>query len=198
MIKKINWFLIVVAVLITSYFILTRDDSIVLILKDASIVITIMALYIIKKLFKVKISEEINFLYILFIFIAHFLGVICELYNYIPWFDKFAHFLSGFVSSFLAIYLIAKNNAQNKVWFNIIYIVSFAMLVAVSWELFEYTASVLFKVDPQKVIKTGVNDTMQDILVAFLASVLTCLSYWYEEITDSNLIIKRFIKKTNR
>jgi len=164
----------------------------VLILKDLSIIITINGLYLLKKIFKVKISEGINFLYILFIFIAHFLGVICELYNHIYWFDKFAHFLSGVVTSFVAIALIKKENKKNTLFFYILFILSFSLLIASAWEIFEYLASVFFGVDPQKVVTTGVHDTMGDIIIAGLASILCSLLYFYEYKYNKQLIVKSF------
>ena len=60
MIKKINILLILVAIIGSIYIVLTKDQSLVLILKDISIIITISALYIIQKIFKIKISEGIN------------------------------------------------------------------------------------------------------------------------------------------
>ena len=79
--KKINYLLITVAILGSIYIAITQDSSLVYYLKDLSIILTITALYIIKKVFKIEISEEINFIYIVFIFMAHFLGATCELYN---------------------------------------------------------------------------------------------------------------------
>ena len=115
MIKKINILLILTAIIGSLYFVITRDDNIVLILKDVSIILTISALYIVQKIFKIKIPEGINLIYIIFIFMAHFLGVICELYNHIYWFDKFVHFLSGFVASFVSIYLLIEYNIFNNI-----------------------------------------------------------------------------------
>jgi len=192
MIKKINVLLIIIAIIGSLYFVITRDNDIVLILKDLSIIITINGLYLLKKIFKVKISEGINFLYILFIFIAHFLGVICELYNHIYWFDKFAHFLSGVVTSFVAIALIKKENKKNTLFFYILFILSFSLLIASAWEIFEYLASVFFGVDPQKVVTTGVHDTMGDIIIAGLASILCSLLYFYEYKYNKQLIVKSF------
>ena len=60
MIRKINITLILMAIIGSLYFVFTRDDNLVLVLKDMSIIITINALYIIQKLFKVKISEGLN------------------------------------------------------------------------------------------------------------------------------------------
>lgn len=194
MIKKINISLILIALIGTLYFVFIRDNNIVLILKDISIIVTISALYIIQKLFKIKISEGINLIYIIFIFMAHFLGVICELYNYIYWFDKFVHFLSGIVTAFVAIYLLVKFKKDKNMFFDILVIVSLTLSVAAFWEIFEYLSSFYFHMDPQKVFTTGVSDTMGDIIVAFLGSVLVSISYYFENKYNYKLLIKKFIK----
>ncbi len=165
-----------------------------MILKDISIIVTISALYIIQKLFKIRINEVINLIYIIFIFMAHFLGVICELYNYIYWFDKFVHFLSGIVTAFVAIYLLVKCKKDKNIFFDILVIISLTLAVAAFWEIFEYSSSFYFYMDPQKVLLTGVNDTMGDIIVVFLGSVLVSISYYFENKYNYKLLIKKFIK----
>lgn len=194
MIKKINILLILIAIIGALYFVFTRDDNIVLILKDISIVFSISALYLVQRIFKIKINEIINSIYIIFIFMAHFLGVICELYNYIFWFDKFTHFLSGIVTSFVAIYLLIKFKKDKNLFFDILYIIAITLMAASLWEIFEFLASFYFDVDPQKVIITGVRDTMGDIIVAFLGSILISICYYFEVKYNYNLLIKKFIK----
>ena len=194
MIKKINISLILIAIIGTLYFVFTRDNNIVLILKDISIIVTISALYIIQKLFKIRINEVKNLIYIIFIFMAHFLGVICEFYNYIYWFDKFVHFLSGIVTAFVAIYLLVKFRKDKNMFFDILVIISLTLAVAAFWEIFEYLSSFYFHMDPQKVLTTGVSDTMGDIIVAFLGSVLVSISYYFENKYNYKLLIKKFIK----
>lgn len=194
MIKKINILLILVSIIGSLYFVFTKDDNIVLILKDLSIVLTISALYIVQKIFKIRISESINLIYILFVFLAHFLGVICELYNHIYWYDKFVHFLSGIVSAFGAIYILVKCKKNKNIVFDILYIIALTLMIASLWEIFEYLSSYYFGVDPQKVIQTGVSDTMGDIIVAFLGSILVSICYYFELKCEYNLVIKKFVK----
>ena len=152
-IKIVNILLIIVSIIGSSYFIITRDRQLDLILKDASIVFTITLPYIIEKIFKIRINEEVKSIYILFIFMAHFLGVIVEL----------------------------------------IYILAITMLIASCWEVFEYVANIFFGGDAQRVALTGVNDTMQDMIVALLGAILTCIMYWYEVFANTKIIVKRFI-----
>lgn len=192
--KRINYLLVAIAIIGSVYISITKDNNIVYILKDLSIILTINALYIIKKVFKLEISKEVNFIYIIFIFMAHFLGVVCEVYNEVYWFDKFIHFLSGILTAFMALYIIIKFRKESNVKFTVLFIIAFSLMCASLWEIFEYLSSYYFSVDPQRVVLTGVTDTMGDIIVAFLGSIIVALSYYYEYTEGKRLLIKRFIK----
>ena len=195
MMRKINIFLILVSIIGSLYFVITKDTNIIFVLKDISIIFTINLLYIIKGIFKIKINDGINFIYILFIFMSHFLGVTCELYGQIFWYDKFIHFLSGIITSFIAIYILEKIKNRHNLLFNILFIIAFSLMVASLWEIFEYLSSYYFNVDPQRVALTGVSDTMKDIIVAFLGSILISLSYYFENTEGYQLLTKKFINQ---
>lgn len=195
LITTINIILIVIAILTSMYLVITRDDQIGLILKDSAIIITITLPYILEKVFKIKIENSTKFFYILFVFMAHFLGVTIELYNKIYCFDKITHFLSGVVSAFGAFFVLvkAKKYDPKSVMFNVLYIIAITLMVASLWELFEYTANILVGGDAQRVALTGVNDTMQDIIVAFLGAILVSIAYCYECFSNKTIIVKQFI-----
>lgn len=194
-IARFNILLVIIAVIGSYYYVFTRDNQLGLILKDASILITITLPYIIEKIFKTKISIVIKTTYIVFIFIAQFLGVTVELYNHISWFDKFTHWLSGIITALLSLSLLSKFKLYDKknVLFNIIWMISITLAIASLWECFEYGANILFGGDAQRVATTGVNDTMQDIIVAFIGSIIVSLIYSFECKTDNNGIINSFI-----
>ena len=194
-IARFNILLVIIAVIGSYYYVFTRDNQLGLILKDASILITITLPYIIEKIFKTKISIVIKTTYIVFIFIAQFLGVTVELYNHISWFDKFTHWLSGIITALLSLSLLSKFKLYDKknVLFNIIWMISITLAIASLWECFEYGANILFGGDAQRVATTGVNDTMQDIIVAFIGSIIVSLIYSFECKTDNNGIVNSFI-----
>ena len=176
LIKYLNYSLILTSILISLYYVVFRDNELILKLKDLSIILTITSPYLIEKLFKIKTTEIEKFVVIGFVFMAQFLGVTCELYNSIYWFDKFTHFLSGVLTSLIALYLLKFYKIKLNKVFVIIFIISITLAVASIWEIFEFTNSQLFDMDPQRVIKTGVNDTMYDIIVAFLGSIIVSIS----------------------
>lgn len=152
---------------------------------------------IVKKIFKLNISEVSEMIYIIFIFVAHFLGSIVNLYNKIYWYDNFIHFLSGFVISFFALELLIrlKKYDPKKIFFNAIFIIGISCIIASFWEYFEFISDNIFGKDAQNVLTTGVADTMMDMILATLGNLLFILIYIFEEFNNKKLIVKNFIKQ---
>jgi uncharacterized membrane protein YjdF len=194
--KKINYLIYIVTIIGTIYTILFTDNNLVSYLKDISLMIVMVLPLIISKLFKIKVKDNLVFIYSIFVFSAGFLGVTLRLYGVIPGFDKLNHTLSGVLSSFvglLLLNLINKYKSQERL-FNIFYMIIFSLAVAALWEMFEYTCNILFGGDAQMVAKTGVDDTMQDMIVAFIGSIITSLIYYFKY-NSSLFIFKNAIKK---
>lgn len=191
----LNILLIVSAILGSFYLVVTRDDKIGLILKDSSILLTITAPYWIEKVFKKKLSPIVKFTCILFVFCAHFLGATVEFYNEFSYYDKITHTISGILTALLAMLLLKQLGMydENKIFFNVLFIISVTLSVAVCWEFFEYIANIFFGGDAQRVAKTGVNDTMQDMLVAFVGSIIVSDLYVIEEKKKLNGVVKSFM-----
>jgi hypothetical protein len=152
---------------------------------------------ILRKWFKLKIDPAFEMIYIIFIFFAHFLGSVLKLYNLITWYDGVMHLLSGMLVPFAAIVILISFKQYNpkKLWFNIVFIIVFNLAIAALWEFNEFIFDNLFNKDAQRVIATGVNDTMKDMIAAFLGSILFCIMYFYEEVTKNKIIVKHFIEE---
>lgn len=179
--KRINYLLIFVILILALFNILSElDRGIVIILKDFSIVLTIIFPYIVKKLFKFEISEYLIFIWIVFIFLAHYLGVSLELYNKWYYFDKVTHFMSGVLSGGVGALILEKEKCKNLL-FNILFIISFTWFCAGMWEVFEFVCNYLFGGDAQRVAITGVSDTMWDMIVAFFGSIIVCFIYCFRK-----------------
>ena len=126
---------------------------------------------------KYKINDKINLAYIVFIILAHFLGVILNFYDKILYYDKLVHFLFGFIASYIFI-----NILNNKfIIKRIINTIIITIFLATMWEIYEYICSLVFNVDPQNNLTTGVNDTMQDIIVAFIGTILFAIIYFLKK-----------------
>lgn len=175
--KILNILLIIITLVCSAFTIFSEiDQDIVIILKDSSIILTVMVPYIIQKIFKVKLNDGLITIWIIFIFLAHYLGVTAEFYNKWPLFDKITHTMSGILTSYIALVILNYQKTKNKV-FNVLFLVSFSWLCAGMWEVFEFTCNYFFGGDAQRVVTTGVSDTMWDMIVAFLGSI--AVSIWY-------------------
>lgn len=154
---------------------------------------------ILKRLFKIKITPTVEFVYLIFVFCAHFLGSIVNLYHYINNYDKIMHLISGAVSSFFGLFVLLKLNKHDKksIIFNVLFIISFTLMIASLWEFFEYFNDNIFGKDAQNVLTTGVNDTMDDMIAALIGSILFNIMYIYEQITNNQIIINKFIEEEN-
>ncbi len=175
--KKLNIFLIIITLICSAFTIIGElDRGIIIILKDSSIILTVFLPYIIEKIFKIKINDGCKTIWIIFIFLAHYLGVTAEYYNKWEGFDKITHTISGILSAYVAA-IILQYNKSKKQTFNILFILSFTWLCAGLWETFEFTCNYLFGGDAQRVTQTGVSDTMWDMIVAFIGSIIFSVYY---------------------
>lgn len=148
-------------------------------LSSLSIVLVLFIPRILAKILKSKIPSTLEFIYIIFIFLAQFLGSVVNLYSKIWWYDLFMHFLSGIFTAVIALFVLkwfGLYKEKNKS-FNIVFIISFSLMVASLWEFGEFFAYNLFGMDVQHHLTTGVFDTMQDMLVAFLGSIIISCYY---------------------
>lgn len=196
--KKINNIVITLMLIINTVCI-----GLSLLGKYNSNILVCLSLYVIVFLPKIfrrfssKVNDLIELIFLLFILFAQLLGSILHFYGIIYWYDSFMHYISGILTSFLAVLLLVlfnKYEEKDRV-FNIIFIISITLMVAGLWEIFEFTADSLLGGDAQKVVATGVTDTMKDIICALLGSILFSFCYVYECVKKKNLVIKEFIKK---
>lgn len=144
---------------------------------------------IFKFVFRFNMKSSIELLYLLFIILAQLFGCIFHWYSEIYWYDSFTHFISGMLTSFLAIIILKKLNHYNNkdILFNIIFIVAITLMIASLWEVFEFSSDKILNGDTQKVLLTGVDDTMKDIICALGGSVLFIIYYIYDSFNKKYL-----------
>lgn len=197
MMKKLNNVLIFLCSLAAVCFCI-RDlnvGSYDRILGDVTVPFVLLIPRIMGKIFKIKITSAMELVYILFIILAQFLGSVVNLYNKIWWYDLFAHFLSGILTSVLSLVVLnwfGVYNRKNK-WFNFLFIISFTLMIASIWEFMEFGTDTFFGMNVQHSIETGVRDTMEDMLVAFLGSLIVSISYLVENKVAKNGFLKRVV-----
>ena len=187
--KKINKILIIILTLL-SYLIGVinlKNGNYVDLLIDILILPTLLLPKVFNKL-KIKITDKLEFVYIIFMFFAYFLGTVVDLYTYLVNYDTIMHFLSGVFEAFFGFYILKllKSYDEKNLTLNILFVLGFVSFVSVNWEIFEFISSIIFKVDPQHVLTTGVSDTMKDLIVALIGAFLVLLEY----ISDKKIINK--------
>lgn len=174
--KRINIALLIITLVCSFFTILGElDRGIVIVLKDSSIILTATLPYILNKLFKVKLNDGVIFVWLIFIFLAHYMGVTAEFYNKWEGFDKVVHTFSGVLTAYVGMLLLPK---KSNIWFSILFIISFSWMCAGLWETFEFVCNLLFGGDAQRVAATGVTDTMMDMIVAFFGALGFSLCYY--------------------
>lgn len=196
--KKINLLLIVIASIGGICFGVNRiiDGDFYRFLIYLSIIPVMLVPKILKTYFKIKLTSTLEFIYLVFVFCAHFLGSIVDFYHTINNYDKIMHFLSGVITAYLGLYTLInlRKYDQKDIFFNVLFIISFVLMIAVFWEFFEYFSDLLFKQDAQNVLTTGIHDTMTDMIAAFIGSVLFSTFYIHKEKKDNNALINKFVK----
>lgn len=152
------------------------------ILGDITIPLVLLIPRIIKNLFKIKITDAMELIYVVFIILAQFIGSVVNLYNTTWWYDLFAHFLSGVLTAVLALVVLnwfGVYKEKNK-GFNFLFIICFTLMVASIWEFVEFGTDMFLGMNVQHSLETGVRDTMEDMLIAFLGSLIVSVNYLLE------------------
>lgn len=128
------------------------------------------------KIFNLYPVYEFHFLIYFFCFLLYTVGLVMQGYSYIPFYDKFAHTLSGVFFTLLGViffYLLKSKKMIEKSDLPLlsVFCLSFSVAIAGIWEIGEYLVGIIFpSLDPQQVNVSGVNDTMQDIIVCVFGS----------------------------
>ena len=190
----VNKLWIILFLVLMTYLLLTKGSTYPLsknLILICIIPITLGPL-IIRKVLHYNMSETLKFFYFLFIMIALICGSVLEWYHSISWFDLFAHFLSGIISSIAALIILKQCKILQKenFLFSIIFMLCFTLAVASCWEFFEFGADKVLGGDAQWVQKTGVDDTMTDMLIALLGNILFDIYCFFMMKKDS----KKFMK----
>ena len=150
------------------------------ILGDITIPLVLLIPRIIKNLFKIRITDTMELIYVVFNNDTTW------------WYDLFAHFLSGVLTSVLALVVLnwfGVYKEKNK-GFNFLFIICFTLMVASIWEFVEFGTDVFLGMNVQHSLETGVKDTMEDMLVAFAGSMIVGITYLLE---GKNGFVKKIV-----
>ena len=129
------------------------------------------------RLFRLRRVEQLNFCILAFSFLGYTLGSVVDLYQRIDGFDKLVHTLSGlFVSMLcLCVYCAArpgKSPGADERLLAGLFVFLGSMAVAGLWEICEYAIHAMTGRDVQRVLLTGVDDTMQDMIACLVGTLI--------------------------
>lgn len=148
---------------------------------------------ILERIVMKRFSTIIHIEYYIFLIISLVIGAIYGNYNRYSAYDTIIHFVSGILISTISISYLAKNEDLKSLKFQTI--VSFVFFtsagIAGLWEIFEFFISRIFDLDIQKVINTGIVNTIKDISAGTLGSVLFINCIYL----DNRLLNSKYLNK---
>ncbi len=152
----------------------------------------------IQKITKTTIIAEFRIFFLVFIFISQVLGEIADFYETVPWWDKMAHLASAFILTivgYIIVYMMTEHKDPQKkinLVFASLFAYSFSLMIGVIWEVFEYFMDSAFGFNMQR---SGLVDTMIDLIICVFASLVICFIYMYDIKKGKHSFVTRSITK---
>jgi hypothetical protein len=153
----------------------------------------------IKRTFRITLPVEVDLVLTAFIFAHFILGEAANYYTKFWFFDLILHtssgILIGMVGFIIMYFFLYSRKVSANPFLVSVFCVSFSLAAGALWEIFEFTMDQLFGFNMQK---SGIVDTMSDLIVDFLGACL--VGFWvYRYLTKDEdglikLMINRFIQ----
>jgi hypothetical protein len=154
---------------------------------------------ILHRQWRIVLPVELDLILTAFIAVHFILGELGAFYLKFWWFDLLLHDLGGFVIGIVGFVwsymLFYTNKIKAHPWFIFVFTISLAMAAGAVWEIFEFSMDQLFGFNMQK---SGLKDTMGDLIVCVVGSVFAgLLGYFYLK-HDQGGLIRRLIVRWRR
>lgn len=147
--------------------------------------------------FQVKIPHEFETLAVVFVYLSLFLGEVQGFYVRYWWWDLVLHAGSGFLLGILGFLLVYVLNKKEDVEMDLHpkFIAFFAFMFAIGmgalWEIFEFTVDQTLGTNMQK---SGLVDTMWDLIVNTIGALIISVSGWgYLKTKDRDSFLEEWI-----
>ena len=142
---------------------------------------------ILDKRYKIVVPDKIQIMYFIFLFLAIYLGEVQNIFYRVPFWDNILHAFSGGMLAIIGILLVNILNGQKKLhlqlspFFVVLFGASFAILLGVVWEIYEFAADGLLGTNMQKFMRfdgellvgrAALADTMIDLIVDLGSAVV--------------------------
>ena len=149
-----------------------------------------------KRRYNLKIPIEIQMIIVIFIYASLFLGEAHGYYIKFWWWDIFLHCFSaiifGFIGFTILYFMYSQKEIYARPWGLAIFSFSFAIAIGAIWEIFEFSVDQVLGFNMQK---SGLVDTMWDLIVDTLGAILaSVIGYIYLK-TKKTLIFDGIIKQ---
>jgi len=192
-------------VIIWEYFIglATIDTTFTKIVECSAGILLIYAPEILNHFFHLKFADFIIYFFWFFIFLAIFLGTCLHFMTLIPLWDKLLHLVSPMILTaigygILSEFLKGQNITEISPWLFLIFGFSFAGICGVFWEFWEWSWDMLLDMNLQRykssdtvfVGQKVLQDTMGDLLINVIGSLLLSVFAWYKSRYNSSYFEK--------
>ncbi len=116
-----------------------------------------------------------------------------NMYEYFRNWDMFLHGLFGIEALAFGYYIILHyDGLKLPIYIKVFLLLTFVLGLAAFWEIIEFTWSNISGNDVQHVFdereKNGVSDTMWDIIIAFITSIITIVIFLIDKLFNKRLI----------
>lgn len=163
---------------------------------SAIIAITFLPL-VLGRRFAVQIPPEFEALTVVFVYASLFLGEVRGYYVRFWWWDAVLHIGSGFllgIFGFLLVYVLNERtdiDLHMRPRFVAFFAFMFAVGMGALWEIFEFAMDQVFGLNMQK---SGLVDTMWDLIVDSIGAILIALLGWsYLRTAGAKSFLERWI-----
>ncbi len=149
-----------------------------------------------EKRYKINLPIEFAILTVLFIYASLFLGEAHCFYTRFFWWDILLHFGSAVALGFVGFTILYVMNKSTKIELGpavlCVFAFCFAMTIGVLWEIFEFAMDQIFLLNMQK---SGLVDTMWDLIANTAGALLTSLSGYLYLKGNEDFIFSRLMKE---
>lgn len=128
---------------------------------------------VLEHVWRIRLSPLLHFCYVGFLFASLFAGEVLNMYSIVQAWDDGLHFVSGLLVGLAGTVwlttLVQRKVLRAPVWLQVVMIVALGALVAVVWELVEFTSDHWFGTFMQR---NDLFDTMTDFAYGMLGTLI--------------------------
>lgn len=154
--------------------------------------------YFLEKKYTIHTPYVLRTSFVLFMFFTMILGEIADLYNTFWWWDIALHSISSagitLIGFILMTVIYRDRDLKSSPLLTSFLVFSFAMSLAVIWEVYEFIIDIFFTLETPMQLSN--QDTMTDLLVAILGSLIICVyGYHYIKRQSAGTLIEKAIEE---